>query len=268
MVDNKSLETLGPIPRFLKTGKPFKLAAQLIESDSERQKQQILTDATIACAGSVVLGVLTPDKAAKRLGTLISIDDSDDHNLMCLALEETDKKEPRTVEKIIACLPATKLQQLDPTTGPSAELLIDYATAQQLATLARYYTGKIYAARTRATKSIRDEISHEFHDEDLISQTRVKDAARGLGRLLDLIVARNDEDDDGLLESFGTALLGDQSIVSKKSNRKPASPSFMIDEIIDMAINKRSSAARVIESLPDGDPNGWDAKLTLRRNIT
>ena len=241
---------------------------QLMESDSERKKQLILTNAVMACADSVVLGVLTPDKAAKRVGPLISIDDSDDHIRICLALEEADKKEPKAVEKIIARLPATKLQQLDPTTGPISELLIDYATAQQLATLARYYTGKIYAAKARANKSISDEISYEFHDEDLIAQTRVKDAARGLGRLLDLIVARNDEDSDGLLESFGAALLGDQSIISKKSNRKPASPSFMIDEIIDMAINKRSSAARVIESLPDGNPDGWDAKMTLRRNIT
>jgi len=268
MAVNRSLETLGPVPYFLKTGKPFKLATQLMESGSERQKQQILTDATIACANSVGLGILTPDKAAKRVGTLISVDDSDDHIRICLALEETDREEPEAVEKIIACLPATKLQQLDPITGPSADLLIDYATAQQLATLARYYTGKIYAAKTRTNKFIGNEISYEFRDEDLIAQARVKDAARGLGRLFDLIVARNDEDSDGLLESFGAALLGDQSITPKIKTGKSAPPSFMIDEIVDMAINRRSSAARVIESLPDGDPNGWEAKMTLRRNIT
>ena len=139
MAVNQSLEVLGPIPLFLETGKPFKLMGQLMESDSERKKQLILTNAVMACADSVVLGVLTPDKAAKRVGPLISIDDSDDHIRICLALEETDKKEPKAVEKIIARLPATKLQQLDPTTGPISELLIDYATAQQLATLARYY---------------------------------------------------------------------------------------------------------------------------------
>lgn len=260
MAGNQSLEVPGSIPFFLTTGKPFELAARLIASDSEVQKQQILTDAMMACADSVVLGILTPDKAAKRVSTLIGVDDSNDHERICLALEETDRKEPTAVEKIIACLPATKLQQLDPTTGPSAELLIDYATPQQLATLARYYTGKIYAAEKRANKSNKDEISYEFHDEDLIAKAKVKDAARGLGRLLDLIVDRNDEDSDGLLESFGTALLGDRG--------ESASPSFMIEQIIDMAINRRSSAARVIESLPDGDPNGWDAKTILRRNIT
>lgn len=250
------------------TGKPFELAARLIASGSERQKQQILTDTMIACADSVVLGILTPDKAAKRVGTLIGVDDSDDHERICLALEETDRKEPRAVEKIIACLPATKLQQLDPTTGPSAELLIDYATAQQLATLARYYTGKIYAAMTQTRKSSEDEASYQLSDKDLIAQSKIDNARRGLGRLLDLIVDRNDEDGDGLLESFGTALLGDQSITSKTKAGKSTTASFMIDEIIYMAIHKRSSAARVIENLPDGDPDGWDAKLTLRKNIT
>lgn len=259
MAGNQSLEILGPIPLFLKTGRPIQLATQLIRS-GERQKQQILTDATRACANCVELGTLPPDKAAKRFGALLGLDDSDDHARICLALEETDRENPEAVEKIVAHLPATKLKQLDPTTGPSAELLIDYATPTQLATLARYYTQEIYAAERRANKSTRDEISYEFHDEDLIAQARVKDAARGLGRLLDLIVDRNDQDSDGLLESFGTALLGDREV--------SLSPSFMIEQIVDMAINKRSSAARVIESLPDGDPNGWDAKTTLRRNIT
>src|SRR3989338_11503111 len=113
MAVNKSLEILGPIPLFLETGKPFKLATQLMESGSERQKQQILTDATIACANSVGLGILTPEKAAKRVGTLVSVDDSDDHSRICSALEKADSQEPKAVEKIIACLPATKLQQLD-----------------------------------------------------------------------------------------------------------------------------------------------------------
>lgn len=269
MANNKSLETLKPIELFLKTGKPNLLAGELMRSADRKQRQSLMTAVTTFCALGVESGEIKPGNAAKRIGTMISLDDSEDYVLACQALEETDEILPKAVEKIVSSLPASKLLQLDPTTGPSAELLIDYATAQQLATLARYYTGKIYAAKRRANKSISDEISYEFHDEDLIAQARVKDAARGLGRLLDLIVDRNDEDSDGLLESFGTALLGDRDDALKKSGiRESVSPSFMIEQIVDMAINKRSSAARVIESLPDGDPNGWDAKTTLRRNIT
>lgn len=275
MAGNQSLEVLGPIPLFLETGKPFQLATQLIRS-GERQKQQILTDATRACANSVELGTLPPDKAAKRFGALLGLDDSDDHARICSALEEVDRENPEAVEKIVSNLPATKLLQLDPTTGPSAELLIDYATPTQLATIARYYTEKIFAAKTREDRVVkRNEFDLGFPDEDSILpnhdltrlNSKVNDAARGLGRLLDMAVTRGDEDNDGFLESFGTALLEDQSITSKKKTGNPTPPGFMIDEIIDMA-TRRSSAARVIESLPDGDPDGWDAKLTLRRNIT
>lgn len=262
MAGNQSLEVLGPIPLFLETGKPFQLATQLIRS-GERQKQQILTDATRACANSVELGTLPPDKAAKRFGALLGLDDSDYHARICLALEETDRENPEAVEKIVAHLPATKLLQLDPTTGPSAELLIDYATPTQLATVARYLSGKIFAAKKRMVKHTREDEDSILPNHDLTRlNSKVNDATRGLGRLLDMAVTRGDEDNDGFLESFAAALLRDEPVSSKGKPAKPVEPSFMIDQIVDMA-SKRSSATRVIESLPNDNPMGWKAKRAL-----
>lgn len=269
MTIGKSLETLGPIPQFLETGKPFQLVTQLIGCADERMRREIMTKTVKACATSVELKELTPDKAAKRVRTLIKMDDSHDHDRICLALEEADAENPEAVELIISNLSAQMLLKLDPTTGPSVELLIDYATPKQLATLARYYTGKIYAAKISEDRvSRRGESNFGIAEEALqsLKSSRVNDAARGLGRLLDLVVNRNDEDDDGFLELFAAALLKEEPVSLKKKTGKLAESSFMIDQIVGMA-DKRSSAARVIESLPEGDPDGWKAKLILRRNI-
>lgn len=255
MPNNKFLEVSSPISLFLKTGKQKLLAAELINSN-EKEKLRVMDDLAISCALGVESGEMAPHIAAKRIGIMIGLDDSEDHDLVCRALEGADSLLPQAVERIVSSLPASKLLQLDPTTGSSAELLIDYATAGQLATLARYYTGKIFAAQTR-------EIRFPDRDSMRLRSSRANDAARGLGRLLDLVVDREDTGGDaGFLELFAAALLGDEPVSLIGKTGKSTEPSFMIGQIIDMA-NKRTSAARVIESLPSGNPMSWKAKMAL-----
>lgn len=252
----ESLEVLRPVSLFLKTGKPKLLVEALMGSDNvEARKLQIMTDVIGACALGVESGEIKPNTAAKRVGTLIGLDDSKDHKLACGALESVDSGSPQAVETIVSHLSAAKLLELDPTSGEIPEMLIDYATPKQLATVARYYAGRVFAAQNGPYRNA--EIKNE----------RVDYAVGQLGLFLDLVVEREETENsgNGFLTSFATALLNDEPPLSNRKpirSARPVEPSFTMDQILNIAMGYEASAKMVIGSLPNSGL-GWEIKMRL-----
>lgn len=227
---------------LLDKGDATQLAMAILGLPAGKPRQKIF-NAVISKIAELTQFPDPRNRAPKALKKLINLDDSPDLKYSRRSLARLERSDPTAREKLIQSLPATTLSLLGG--------CLDACSPRQAATLIRMAAGQIYTSE-RAMAATPDTnfglesgmAALDSRQEFWRSTTQGRRAE--LGRLLDVIVQRDEEADDyghpdfGLLEKVVANLVGDDP---------EHELSATVGEIVGLA-GKRESARTIVGLLP------------------